>query len=231
MQENTKSKKIILINLGAIGSDLLTSLLNLGFEEIRVFDNEKVSFLDVKLNTYGKNFLGKPRIEAAKGLYKTKKIEWYTDDISKMKNFGKFAKDSDLIVLCAESFAVDLHNFINEICFKNKKPWISARLLNNCGEIGPTVVPYRTACFKCYENRVKSNLGDFHNIDTNVKNYLNLIFGLKILSSYLSLEVLKILSNPSTAISYGNVISVNFEDYSTSVDLLLRAPNCPICSK
>lgn len=227
--EIDKSKKIMVINVGPIGSDILASLLNLGFEKIRVFDNEKVKLFDIKLNVYEKKFLGESRCEVAKKIYKTREIEWHAENILRMKNFGKFVSDSDLIVLCSESFAIDLHNFVNEICFKNKKTWISARLLNNSGEIGPIVVPYRTPCFKCYETRVKSNLGDFHNVDINVKNYLNLIFGQKIISSYLSLETLKILNNPSTAISYGNVISINFENYSTSIDLLLKAPNCSVC--
>ena len=229
-------KKIMLINVGAIGSNLLESLLrikseNIKLDKIIVFDNERVSFLDIKLNAYEKKFLGEPRCEIAKILYENKRVKWHTENITKMKNFEKFVKDSDLIVLCTESFALDLHNFVNEICFKNKKPWISARLLNNSGEIGPTVIPHKTSCFRCYENRVKSNLGDFHEIDTNEKKYVNLNFGQKIISSYLSLEVLKILNESPAPLTYGNVLTVNFGDYSTSLDLILKAPNCPVCGK
>lgn len=211
--EALKKAKITLIGVGEIGLNTLKSLINYNIGEIVVIDKN--------LNKQNEKF---------KDL---KNIKWYKKEIDE-----KDIKDSDIVLFCSDKPDFKTPHLINELCVKNDTPWISARFDGLTGEVGPLVVPRKTACYNCYDKRIKSNL---ENIDEQLvfekhleknepANYGSLNQFYTIIAEYLSLEVIKYITKYEHPVTLGAVLFIDFDNYENKLYKVLKIPRCPVCS-
>lgn len=225
-----------------ISDHTLFSLLPFKFRKITVVDGEKIKNSDIEfcpLNLYSKEDINISRCEVAKRKFKyNSNIEFFPMNTKEIDKNIDLINNSDLIILCSDTISPYLHRIVNRICLKNKRTWISARYLGNIAEIGPTIIPYKTPCFTCYEYRVKSNIYNledyliFENyLERKKEDYGALKMFYEIIASYLSLETIRILTNYNRPITMNAVLSVNFKDYLITIDNILKIPNCPSCGK
>jgi len=146
--------------------------------------------------------------------------------------------ESDLVVLCSDQSQPLLHNYINEICLKHNRSWLSARFCGYYGEVGPNVTPYKTPCYKCYECRIKANIDDMNDMTRferhpqQVKeNYGSLGIFMRMIAEYASLEIIKTLTKHETPNTVGTVLSIDFENYTNTLHRVLKVPYCPACGR
>lgn len=236
-----KDSSLTLIGLGSIGSHVLYSLAPLGIGKIRVIDGHIVNLEDVKLGFFHKEDIGKQRCTVFQRIFyrfvNQTSFEWYPFEVKSM-TADAILGDSDLVVLCSDQSLPLLHNYVNKICLKHNRNWLSARFCGYYGEVGPTVIPYKTPCYKCYEYRLKSNIDDmkestrFESHPERVKeNYGSLGIFMRIISEYASLEIVKMLTKYETPNTVGAVLSIDFENYRNTLHRVLKIPYCPACGR
>jgi bacteriocin biosynthesis cyclodehydratase domain-containing protein len=140
-----------------------------------------------------------------------------------------------LLVLCDDGFDPDRHDTINQICLDRALTWTSYRALGAKYEIGPTIVPRQTACFKCLELRKSANLDSYDNRREIWRSLaaqelsvgrLNITVG----SDVLALEVIKILTGFSRPITYGSLYTFDLLTLEAAAHPVLKIPRCPQCS-
>jgi thiazole/oxazole-forming peptide maturase SagC family component len=240
-----KDQSIVIIGLGQIGSNLLFSLSPVGIGKISIFDDHIVDKFDIESNIFSKEDLGKKRINIYQKLFRNFSLtdfEWnpHTDDDTQKDDI---IRRSDLVVLCLDQDNPESVNYVNETCLTHNKSWLSARFLEYYGEIGPTVIPYKTPCFKCYEYRLKGTRDELEeSLVSGVKvlsldeierpeyiDHQNLDSFMKIISEYTSLEIVRILTGCDKPNTLGAVMSLNLSTYRNTLHPILKIPTCPSC--
>jgi len=236
-----EESSLTLIGLGSIGLHILCSLAPLGVGKIRSIDPRTVSHEDVNRGFFHKDDIGKKQMTIFQRIVQRFKnqtrFEWYPSEVESMAE-DAILGDSDLIVLCSDQSKPLLHNYVNELCLKHKKTWLSARFCGYYGEVGPTVIPYKSPCYKCFECRVKSNLDDmsemtrFEKRPEDIKECCgNIGIFLRLISEYASLEIVKILTKYEFPKTVGAVLSIDFEHYTNTLHQVLKVPYCPACGR
>ena len=148
--------------------------------------------------------------------------------------------DAHLVIAPSDGPAPAMHRKVNEVCLGLKAPWLPVVLFGNDVGVGPLMVPGQTACFTCYELRMKGNLifadeyvafedhllrGDESGVSQGSLNvYASVVAGLA------AIEAVKFLTKFTYPITLGRLIRVNFVNYQFMVHAVLRLPRCPMCA-
>ena len=152
--------------------------------------------------------------------------------------FGEHGADLpdgvDFLALCEDGFDPDHHAAINHAALQKRIAWIGYRILRTRLEIGPTVIPYETACFHCYElRRISNSAGFAEELELHQRlaesggdlGTLDITLG----ADLLALEVVKSLTHFTSAATYGHVYTMDIVSLASHVRPLLKIPRCPEC--
>ena len=146
---------------------------------------------------------------------------------------GELAQ-ADIVVLCEDRFDPETYRRVNEACLERRTIWTSFRDLGSRFEIGPTVIPYESACWRCYALRRASN-DDDHELWTETASALA-ADGRSLGSlnarpgpSLLAVEVVKLLTGFSRPISRGALLSFDLLRFEARVHPVLKIPRCAAC--
>jgi bacteriocin biosynthesis cyclodehydratase domain-containing protein len=124
----------------------------------------------------------------------------------------------------------------NLACIEASTTWISCRIVGLEMDIGPTVIPSVTPCFKCFDLRAKSNRTDYDDylrverhlqtdrLDSG-KLLVNTCIGLA------ALEIVKALTHFAEPATYGHLFSMNLLTLEGRRHPVLKIPRCPHCSR
>lgn len=124
--ELVKVAPITVVGIGAIGSNLVFNLVKQGFQDIIIFDKDKVEEKNIGTQIYGIEHVGRYKIEALKDLiYNFTEIDLlgYTDDIVKRVNRLRKMTQNRLLIDCLDNhearlitsgFELVLHSGIGE---------------------------------------------------------------------------------------------------------------------
>ena len=236
------NSSITLVGLGTLGSYVLRSLIEVGIRKIKIIDPDQVDEREISLGFYAEEDLGRLHCDVWQKRFDelTMKVqtsvEFSSADVRNLTPVEIL--NTDLVVLCSETEAILLHEYINEICLENKSNWFSVRYLDNIGELGPLVISDQTACYECYILRLKSNQEvkvapkELRQIDERQSD-LEILEQLKIriTAGYACLEISRYFSNVGRSVTIGGILSINFKNYKNSIHRLLRVPNCPGCER
>jgi thiazole/oxazole-forming peptide maturase SagC family component len=236
-----KDSSLTLVGLGSLGSYVLLALAPLGIGKIRAVDHRTVNHHDVKHGFFLSEHLGEQRCAVLRKIFdivvKRTRLEWYPLEVESTPA-EEVLGDPDLIVSCSDQSLPSLHNYLNESCLKRNISWLSARFYGYYGEVGPTVIPYMTPCYKCYEYRVQSNIDEMRDSTRfenrpkrSSENELSLIVSTRMLSEYVSLESIKMLTKRETPKTIGAVLSIDFQNYRNTLHRVLKVPYCPACGQ
>ena len=239
MQKRLKDSKVMIIGLGRIGSRVTESLSCIGIGEIRGHDPEMITVSDVADGSYKQDDMGKPKGDVLKTrLAKYKNVNLVPMGTPSPFHNGDMAipNDINLVVLCEDKFDPEHHTSMNKVCLQKKIPWISYRNLGLKIEIGPTVIPYETACFMCYQLRKASNSSSYEEslamqmrlmAQSSSLGTLNVSVG----ADMLVLEIVKILTNFSSPVTYSRIFSFDIVSFQATIRTVLKIPRCPECGR
>jgi len=213
LQGRLAAATVVIVGLGRVGSHVARALGAAGVGRLIGADNRTLELetlgSSVRHTENGKPFFGEGEIDLPAGV--------------------------SFLALCEDAFDPDHHAAINRAALKRKIPWIGYRLMRTRLEIGPTVIPFETACFHCYELRRISNSAAFADeLELQRRllanggadlGTLNLTLG----ADLLALEIVKSLTQFTSAATYGHVYVMDVVSLETNVRPILKIPRCPEC--
>jgi len=121
----TKTKKIVLIGCGGIGSPLGELLVRGGFTNLILIDNDLIDETNLQRQVYFEDDVGEFKSQTLKNqllkIDKSAKIQVLTKVIDR-NNIDIICSNADLIIDATDNF--ETRKIINNYCIKNKKDWL-----------------------------------------------------------------------------------------------------------
>ncbi len=158
--------------------------------------------------------------------------------VPKTNEMNDALKEIDFLVACQESAGFSFFETINEICLATQTRWIRVAIEGTTAYLGPTIVPFETACYVCYEGRLNSNLPDlpdFLAYKSQVKsNHQSQDEGFfaplwSLVASQTVIEVARILSGFAPPTTIGRFYEMSVTSPMPIGHDVLRLPRCPVC--
>lgn len=162
MWTNIRNANVVIIGLGAVGSWVTINLAQSGVKKFVLMDKDKVEITNLHRQLgYTESDIGSLKTDALE-----KRLMQLSDDIVVKKInafldgqalFDNLNGEYDLIINCADKPSVDQTSlWVGEYCMKKNIPHIIGGGYNlHLSLVGQTIIPYQTACVKCYEKQLK----------------------------------------------------------------------------
>lgn len=213
-RERLESQQVLVVTLGEMGAMVAEDLLAMGVGEVALHrpTNDPEGEPDVAQN----------------------------DDLSLVDDIDlrNAIEAADFVAYTADRRHSELVADINEIAHETTTPWVSAHVFGFDGVVGPAVFPGETACYRCFEERMLSNVANVE----GYSNYRDAIseeedlaaVGLPSLSraiaGYLSLDLLHLISY-GVGYTAGRIVRFDSMDLSIEINDVLKLPRCEVCGK
>lgn len=199
--EVSKEREILIFGAGAGGSSLIYLLAQFGFKNISIVDFDDVEETDLfRVMTFDKPDIGMKKIDSLK-----RKIKQNFSINIKVHNANLLNKEElsnlitnvnpDFIVKACDPKGLFLTN-LNEICFRDKIPYIMMAYSYEFIKIGPIYVPGITSCNEYLSTYAEDKYGEHYKIEHFERmfgEYLfhpSISFNINILSSLIFKEIL-----------------------------------------
>ncbi|MFB6248196.1 MAG: TOMM precursor leader peptide-binding protein [Salinibacter sp.] len=240
-QRRLADSRVVILGLGVIGARILRGLSRCGVGDLVGIDAKRVTSREIYTDSwYDEDDEGDERTTVlAKKIRQAGPNVRFTpvqvEDLATAEPRVEI-ESADLVVLAFYEMRPDVYMAVNRWCLDTETKWTSCRLNGFEFNIGPTVIPYETPCYKCYELRKKSNLTSFEDYKVFeeyasehgfVWDFLNVIPGCDLAA----LEVIKLLTSFTDPATYGHVVSLNLLTMESRTDTVLKLPRCPHCGK
>lgn len=238
VQARLKDASVLVVGCGIIGSRIVKALALCGVGRIIGLDNGKVHKTDTyKDSWYTTKELGQPYGtvlgELVRQVNPHVTFEHVQPRILSRKTLAPLLKKVNIAVLSLDEINVDLYEDFNIACLEQGTVWTSCRIQGFEVEIGPTVIPRETPCYKCLELRNKGNLPSYEYLileDYLHKSRLKLeTLNMIPVVDLTALEVIKTLTYFTSPTTYGRVFSFNLLSFSSHLHPILKLPRCPHC--
>ncbi len=163
-QNKLAASTVVIIGLGTIGGAIAAHLARVGVSRLRAVDPDVVSVSNLSRHElFRQNDIGTPKIDAAKDnlrqLNVNSQFEGIRTAIKCSEDVERFAVGSDLVINCADQPSVaETSECVGRACMKLRIPHILAGgYRTHLGFVGPTVMPYQSACWKCFADDYYTN--------------------------------------------------------------------------
>jgi len=242
-----KKANVALVGAGPVVPALTAALSHLGVRRITAVAPEELGGLEVQQSRYygiadaGRSRSGvlRERILGAGPEVQFNLTDTLPQDVA---DWEEVMRDTTMLVVLLQG-PVLFHPWLeklNAAALSLKVPWTSVALLDGNGvHIGPTIRPGVTACYKCFEQRFKSNLVciDAENaFESYIRDHMTRMdFGFlppvaDIVAGFAAIEVVRTLSPDTVALTSGRLMVFNIDDFSSTYHPVLKLPRCPACS-
>lgn len=201
---------VLVVNVGEMGPPLAADLARFGVGTVRLFEDGAAT-----------DRTGADDLPAA--------VDEYAADFSDLE--GR-AADVDVLAYVTDRPTPDYLEAVNEITAETGTPWISGQVCGVDAVVGPTVVPGRSSCYRCFELRARLCAPDevgFSEYKARADRRVPRMAGLaSIVRGFLYIDLVNYLTG-SVAYTIGHVLTVNAHDFELSSNEVLRLPDCPVC--
>jgi molybdopterin/thiamine biosynthesis adenylyltransferase len=235
-------KKVLIFGLGAVGTWIVDMLARDGVMEFILVDDDIVDISNLhRQDFYFEDDIGRKKLDvietklkqidsniSVKKIYK--KLDFYF--------FNDFDKMFDLAINCADYPNVDTTTaIIASECMKRNIPHIIGGGYNlHLTLIGQSVIPYKSACFKCFDTKLNQinepfthNLKKLHRENRKVGSFSPLC---TLSASLASIEAFKILCDlEEFLINTSKRIEFGLRSMDFSIIDIPKDDNCITCSK
>jgi molybdopterin-synthase adenylyltransferase len=226
LQQAIKDSNILLLGSGWIIGKVAELLDQIGVGHIILFSNDR----DVTSLCKDLKSVKQSRVDISLFDIKSDYLEHIFDNQS-----------IDFLGVVTPKPIPGLYNVVNSVCLEKRIQWTRMTMTGQQVLIGPTIVPFETACHSCFDNRFQAN-NPYFDEDRLYADYLNKMsrqntskFEYRLLSelaaSIFIFEVIRILTFLSQPISYGALYSMDILTGQSRVSKVLKIPRCPSCSQ
>ena len=242
MWSNIKDSHVVIIGLGAVGTWVSALLAQNGIGKLTIIDNDTVDITNLHRQFgFSENDIGllktdviEKRLKEYNNSIQINKINSFLDD----KLLDKAINEkTDLIINCADNPNVDTTSlWVGAYCMRKNIPHIIGGGYNlHLSLIGQTILPYKSACVKCFEKE----LNRVNEIDTNKLRKLNIknrkigSFGpmCSIISSMIGMETVKVLSKKIVPDNLNRRGEFNIYDMNIKYHNIHKDEECEWCGK
>ncbi len=243
-QNKLAKAQVAIFELGVIGSMVAGSLALAGIGRINLIDRKKISAADQLLESYTSQDVGQNRAVVMKeyltsvndGIH----CESFTHDLGGVKDLLSVIDGCNIALVCSDSPSIITEELLNEASLEVEIPWSRGCIDHYHGVIGPTVIPRQTACFTCFNLRLRSNatyIEDAVAYDKHLREHepigeetALLVPCAGLVAHHLALEALKVLTGFAYPTSAGAFLSINTLTGELARHVVLKLPRCPSCS-
>lgn len=241
-QLKLRQSRVLLFGLGRLGSQVTRLLTLSGVGQLVGLDDAPVSARDVHSDAwYSPAHLGQSRADVLADQVKALN-PWVTftplrqplpetaDAIAGMLD------DVTLVIVCTDDIHPDLFARVNEACLHTNTVWTSCRLSGFEFTVGPTVIPFETPCYTCFEQRLASNAANYeeHQIITDYQRHgrlhaetLTITPGIGLVA----LEAVKAITYFMEPATYAHLYALNLLTLESKLHPILKIPRCPACGR
>jgi molybdopterin-synthase adenylyltransferase len=236
--------RVTVVGLGAVGAVAATALAAANVGQVRCVDDSLVSAADPYLaQLFGLDDVGSQRAEVTseriRAVNPAASVEVLADALLTDEDVADATGGSDFVLGCLDPGLASITDKVNRACLAQRTPWSLATVSAFEGIVGPTVIPYETACYRCYQARViaaQNNPAEAladqrarEESTTDTSPYReNLAFGAGIVGHLLALQAYQFLTGLRPQ-SVGRILVIDFLSSSLSQHVVLRKPWCPAC--
>ncbi len=147
----------------------------------------------------------------------------------------------DIVVYCSDNGSLQEIAYLNELCMRAGRPFLSATIFGNSAMIGPLATPHIGPCWLCAQLRLSAHMeenqraalwkslalgNDLYSRSAGLFNTMARRIG-----HGLGFELFKILSGALTSETENGVILQNMENLEASYGKLVQHPLCPVCTQ
>jgi len=247
IQARLKRATVSILGLGGAGAGTAQALAAAGVGYLRCLDAEKVAPADTYLSSiFSLSEVGELRTDVL-----TRRISGTNPDVTVSTQTRLPENDdqvlelisgSDFVLNCLDAGQSSLIYKLNRTCLSANISWSSCSIEGPEVVIGPTVVPFETACYLCYKMRSVACAGnpeeefafetflDRRKRDDSAQRE-SLVFGVGVAANLLSLEAVKALSGVLTLSARGRIVVLDLLTLESTKHVVLRKPWCPACFK
>ena len=240
--ERIQKSTVMIVGLGAVGSYVALYLSKIGVGSFILIGADDVEISNLHRQAFLEPDLRHPKAEQLQNRIKKINNSPIIRVISNRLSEHFFDEQSitddlDLIINCADEPSVDFTSrIISAYAMKYRIPHIVGGGYNlHLTLIGQTIIPFRTACFKCFEIALsKINGEEFNNLKRLDRKNRKLgsfspLSG--IAASLASLDAFKVLSGAHDFLQQSNRrIEFNVKQRKFNTVEIGRNPSCPWCS-
>jgi molybdopterin/thiamine biosynthesis adenylyltransferase len=225
-QKTLLKSKIAIIGCGALGTVAANNLVRAGVGKISIIDRDFVELNNLQRQIlFDEDDIGIPKAVAAaeklKRVNSDVEIEAVVKDLNHI-NAEKIMSGVDLVLDGTDNMQTRF--LINDVCVKNKVPWIYTGAVGTHGMM-MTIVPGRTPCFRCFLPDVPEP-GSLPTCDT--VGVLNTIPA--IIASIESTEAIKILLKKNMATNMeSDLIFYDVWSNTNEKIAVMRKKRCRCC--
>lgn len=151
LHNKLRSSKIGVFGVGGIGTWIVNGLYQMGVDEIRITDPDKISESNLNRQLFfNSNDIGKYKVDVIKEKLPDANIKTFKKYVSKEESLEEIVNGMDFLVNCADSPSVSETTQIIDSYAKEKEiPYCVAGGYNmHLGMIGPIIIPGKTKTFE-----------------------------------------------------------------------------------
>ncbi|MBV5192299.1 ThiF family adenylyltransferase [Staphylococcus chromogenes] len=238
-QKILKNKKVGLVGMGGIGTNIAMNLVGAGIGTLVISDGDKIEESNLTRQfLYNEKQIGEYKVDSA--IENLKKLNSTVQVFSVKKQaygkefFDQYFKDCDFVLLSADS-PFQIHEWINDSAVENGFAYSNAGYIEGYGVVGPLVNPGVTACYNCYKDT--GDLYEFSNSENELEkeinsNYQAASYGPlnSLVASMQSNEIIRYLLNMETKTSSTRLL-INSENYKIYEEHFDIDPLCTKCGE
>jgi thiazole/oxazole-forming peptide maturase SagC family component len=239
--------QVVVFGAGAIGSQAIAALADAGVGKLRVIDQAETTKPDIASNALLQlQDVGQARAECAAQRVNEKNIpsvncEAVQAESESDEKLKEILHGATCVLVCLDSPAPALLDAVNRAALEANVRWITGQIYRGAGILGPTVIPYQSACYKCYELRRNTNLENYEEV-MHYESRLRQMPAIRsefvapkplahTLGGLLALESLRLMTQTAIPQMAGRILLIDFFAPEMTSHRLLRLPNCPACGK
>jgi molybdopterin/thiamine biosynthesis adenylyltransferase len=237
-QNTLSNKKVGLVGVGGIGSNIGMILAGAGIGNLVLLDHDVIEESNLtRQYLYHESHIGMLKSEVAKTqllkLNSNIKITEINRQVVDENDFDLYFHDCDIVILSADTPS-EIHQWINNSSIRNNFAYSNAGYIDSFGIVGPLVIPRKTSCYECFKH-LTTHLRYSSNQD-EVDNQLNLSFQSpsfgplnSLVSSIQANEVIRYLLGLKNE-TENNRLLIDSETYIIHKNYLERNKDCTACN-
>lgn len=233
--------EVLVLGAGVLGSAVIRSLALAGVGSLVVADDEAVAATDVhRGGWFSLGLVGRRRSNAASAMAADHGMPTVVRAVSEPSSSADLASlvaAASLVVLVRDYVRPAECQAVNRAALAAGTPWTSGRFAGFEFHLGPTVLPHETACYRCAELRVHSNLPDLaeHRIVTEFQDRGGRMRDETLMctpgAELVALEAIKALTLFTSPAAWSAIVVLDLLRMDVRQHPVLKIPRCPDCGR
>ena len=228
-QDTLANAHVLVLGAGAIGSHVSWNLSAMGVGRLTILDFDVVEESNLNRQLmYTPQHLGQLKVEVLRQRLSefnpgievvalNRKLSAEQDVIDVLSSLGKV----DLIVKAIDS-PEDSMDFVNEVCVRDRIPYVTGGFMDFVGVVGPNYIPEKSCCFACLRNH--QQVKRLHGTGPTFAPLTTLV------SAMVAMVSQKILLGDPDSVA-DKIFSYNSVTSNWDAEMARPVRECPVCGR